>query len=57
MREAERRRRHILRAVRLAHTRKRCSSCKEKKPYVKPWKSVQLCQDCVARINARYGAA
>lgn len=53
--EKLKRQRFIARAVAAAHSRKKCSSCGEKKPYVQPWKNIQLCRDCVVRIQEKYG--
>ena len=48
-------RRAYVRVLRHNTNLKRCSSCKEKKPRVRRMQSVQLCENCVKRIEAKYG--
>lgn len=50
-------RRAYVRVLRLNQNRKQCSSCKEKKSRVRRYQSVQLCEDCVKRIQEKYGTA
>jgi hypothetical protein len=52
---AEQIRRAYLRGIRFATTYKRCSSCKLDKPRIVKSRGVQLCQDCIARIEKKYG--